>query len=532
MCIRDSSFIVKGKRVYDPRLDSTVGGTGPQRFNDTTTHTFSQNPALHVLDYIKDTTYGLKATQSEVNLSGSLGSFRVAANTCDVNNGVTTATNDGAVNNSTVVNLDSATSNLLIDVGQRVTGTNISGTVRVVKRLINQITLDTAITINDGITLTFGDDAYTSNGFADFSASGTSVLESILSSMAGKMSYVNGQFVVFAGASVVPSLTINDENLLQPIQVVTKPNSGENFNTVKAVYVDANNNFIATDSPVFTSTTHLNEDTPTGESNANYRKELEIQLPFTDSTTIAQRIARLQLLHSRQDMTITMLCDVNYMKLQPFDYVRVTNERLGFSTKVFEVLSVQLEIFESEEVPMVGTRLVLKEIDSSIFTFSTSDYITPIDEGDMSNVATGDFTVPPPTNAAVQLDKVNTGYDLKVTWQSAVDDSVLGTEILYGTSSGTYDSSILAGKGSLKEIINNVKPDTTYFICLRHFSSNNVFSAKTSEISIATGGADTPATISDLSRVQDKPFHIGLSWTNPNASDLREIRIHLSLIHI
>ena len=175
---------------------------------------------------------------------------------------------------------------------------------------------------------------------------------------------------------------------------------------------------------------------------------------------------------------------------------------------------------------MVGTRLVLKEIDSSIFTFSTSDYITPIDEGDMSNVATGDFTVPPPTNAAVQLDKVNTGYDLKVTWQSAVDDSVLGTEILYGTSSGTYDSSILAGKGSLKEIINNVKPDTTYFICLRHFSSNNVFSAKTSEISIATGGADTPATISDLSRVQDKPFHIGLSWTNPNASDLREIRIH------
>jgi hypothetical protein len=520
------SFIVKGKKVYDPRLDSTVGGSGSQRFNDPTTHTFSQNPALHILDYVKDTTYGLKATQSEVNLSGSLGSFRVAANTCDVNNGVTTATNDGAVNNSTVVTIDNATSNLLIDVGQKVTGTGIPNNVRVVRRLVNTITLDTAITINDGITLTFGDDAYTSNGFVDFSAAGGSVIEGILSSMAGRMSYVNGQFVVFAGASVTPTLTINDENLLAPITVVTKPNSGENYNTVKAIYVDANNNFVATDSPVFTSTTHLNADTPTGESTANYRKELEIQLPFTDSTTVAQRIARLQLLHSRQDMTISMVCNINYMKLQPFDYVRVNNERLNFSNKVFEVLSVQLEIIESDEVPMVATRLNLKEIDASIYTFATSDYITPVDEGDMSNVETGSYSVPAPTSPAVELDIVNTGYDLKVTWQSAVDDNVQGTEILYGTSSGTYDSSILAGKGSLKEIINNVKPDTTYFICLRHFSSNNVFSVKTSELQIATGTVNAPATISDLSRVQDKPFHIGLTWTNPNNSDLREIRIH------
>ena len=35
------SFIVKGKKVYDPRLDSTVGGSGSQRFNDPTTHTIS-----------------------------------------------------------------------------------------------------------------------------------------------------------------------------------------------------------------------------------------------------------------------------------------------------------------------------------------------------------------------------------------------------------------------------------------------------------------------------------------------------------
>ena len=515
------SFHVKGKRVFDPRDTN-------QTLSDASTHTFSDNPALHALDYITDTVYGLKAVESEVNLTDSLGSFKVAANTCDSQAATFSTTNVGAVNNSNTVTLSTSNTNyLLVDVGQTVTGTGISGTVTVVSRLIDSMTLSSNITISDGTTLTFGEKAYTSNGFTDFSANGEGVLSSILSAMAGRMSYVNGKFTVFAGASGTASLTIEDENILEPIQVISKPNTGELYNTVKAAFVDANRNFVATDSPVFTSSTHLTEDTPSGESSANYRKELEIQLPFTTSVTMAQRIARTQLLHSRQDMTLSVLCNVNYMKLQPFDYVQVTNERLSFTNKNFEVLSVKLELIETESIPIVATRLQLKEIDNSVYTFATSDYIAP--NPDIAPPSTGDFSVSAPTNLSGSLSLVNTGYEIDLNWTNNTADAVAGTEILYGTSSNTYTGSFTVGKGTAKAIINEVKPALTYFVCVRHFTNANVYSAKTSEISITVSSdITTPSTPTSITATTDKALQIALSWTNPNNTDLRAVKVYRS----
>jgi hypothetical protein len=59
------------------------------------------------------------------------------------------------------------------------------------------------------------------------------VIEALLSSMAGKVSYVNGQFNVFAGASQTPSLTLTDEELLAPISIATNSSAGNLYNSIK-----------------------------------------------------------------------------------------------------------------------------------------------------------------------------------------------------------------------------------------------------------------------------------------------------------
>ena len=71
-------FEVKGKKVFDPRDDSTA---------------WSANPALIIRDYLTDTTYGLKAVASEINDgSGStVGSFHKAADICDESTSVPNA---------------------------------------------------------------------------------------------------------------------------------------------------------------------------------------------------------------------------------------------------------------------------------------------------------------------------------------------------------------------------------------------------------------------------------------------------------
>lgn len=45
--------LVKGRKVYDPRLDSTNGGTGSHRVDDESTWEWSDNPVLCANDYMR-----------------------------------------------------------------------------------------------------------------------------------------------------------------------------------------------------------------------------------------------------------------------------------------------------------------------------------------------------------------------------------------------------------------------------------------------------------------------------------------------
>lgn len=71
--------LIRGRRVYDPRQDSTVGGSGPQQVTLPATWTWSNNPALCLRDYLTDSLLGMGVPSSfidPVHLS-------TAANLCE-----------------------------------------------------------------------------------------------------------------------------------------------------------------------------------------------------------------------------------------------------------------------------------------------------------------------------------------------------------------------------------------------------------------------------------------------------------------
>ncbi|WP_299001735.1 hypothetical protein [uncultured Shewanella sp.] len=70
--------IVRGKPVYDPRKDSTVGGMGSHRWHDSSTWEWSNNWALCVLDFTLFES-GIGADISEINLTA----YALAANDSD-----------------------------------------------------------------------------------------------------------------------------------------------------------------------------------------------------------------------------------------------------------------------------------------------------------------------------------------------------------------------------------------------------------------------------------------------------------------
>lgn len=78
-------FELKGAPLYDPRLDTTVGGSGAHRWNDITTWEFSENPMLMAYAYHRgfsingDLFCGMEVSESDLPLD----KWTTAANVCD-----------------------------------------------------------------------------------------------------------------------------------------------------------------------------------------------------------------------------------------------------------------------------------------------------------------------------------------------------------------------------------------------------------------------------------------------------------------
>ena len=452
--IPNLAFVMRGKKVFDPRDSSTA---------------YSTNPALIVRDYLSNTLYGLKAKSDEINDATTAGGFGAAANICDQ-----------------------------------------------------------TVTLSDGSST---ETRYTCNGFSNFAADGGGLVEALLSSCAGTLTYTNGKFNMFAGATQTPSLTITDDNLLAPIKINTGGGTGSLFNAIKPVFVDSGVNFQAADGQVYEDSGFLSADTPSGESSANYKKQLELQLPFTTSKTMAERLSRIALKSQRQTASVSVLTDLKFMQLQPGDWVYFTNERLSYSQKIFQVIGTNMEMVEVEgsDAQMVATRLELKETATSVFDFASSDYQDPVDEG--GDTGNGDNTISAPSGLSLAQQSVvegaTTKADIKVSWTNAANDLIIGTEIQYKLSTDSdYTSDILVGKGVATGLIPNVVVGKTYNVRLKHIASTGVASDYTSAVNITITSATAPSTPTNWAASSNAKFGIVLTWTNPPETNFRAVKIY------
>lgn len=462
--------------IYDPEKNGQVPQISfqvkgknifdPRSNALSTTDAQRSNPALIIRDFLTDTVYGLKATSSEINDTTAAGGFASAANTCDQ-----------------------------------------------------------TVTIQNSATET----RYTCNGFTNMTADSNEFLSACLSSMAGTLTYSNGKFNCFAGANQTASLTITDDDCLSDLQISKKSLSGNLFNTVKAIFTDKANNFIGADAPILQNSTFLAQDTPSGESTANYVKTMELRLPMTQTVTMAQRLAKIALEHQRQTTIISGLFSMDFMKLQPKDYVQVTNTRLSFTNKLFEVLNVTLDLGEADGVTFLATKLELKEIDQSVYDFAVNEYSTPITTLAVQN--TGASALQGVTGASrtqtATKEGVQTKINILVSWTARNDPTIVNTEVQFKLDSESNYRSLTTGPKTTNANIPNVAVGETYQIRLRNVGKNGSVSAFTtlSDLTIVavTTAPNAPTNVSIRS---GKSFQIGLSWTNPSDADLRAVKIY------
>jgi hypothetical protein len=267
---------------------------------------------------------------------------------------------------------------------------------------------------DESVTLASGgtEPRYTCNGSIMLSAKRGEILQNLLTSCGGRLTYAGGQFIINPAAWIGPGYWLGStpavvsmnplDNAAGPFQWKPKVATRDLYNGVKATYICPANNWQSSDMPPYAQdvlhgyTSDANLAADGGE-----RRWLDIQLPFTSSTSMAQRLAKIELLRRRQQGTGTFTFSLAMYQLTALDILSVTLPFMGWSGKLLEVTSHRFTVTKQEgeggNAGMVlGTEIDVQETGSFIYDWSTSDELSA--QG-YAQPSVGPSTVAAPTGA-------------------------------------------------------------------------------------------------------------------------------------
>jgi len=218
---------------------------------------------------------------------------------------------------------------------------------------------------DDDITLSGGSTQkrYTVNGALTTNVLPRTALEKLTASMAGIMWYSQGKWRVKAGSYTSPVATFTEEDLRGNLSIQTRNSRRDNFNIVRGKFRGSETNFQTTDYPEIRSSTFITVDN-------NEENIIDLELPFTDTSSMAQRIAKIALFKNRQQITVSGLFSMKALQVQVGDIIQLTNSRMGFSAKTFEV---QNWTFQPDLTQGLIIEMSLREISSSVFDWDAEE---------------------------------------------------------------------------------------------------------------------------------------------------------------
>lgn len=347
---------------------------------------------------------------------------------------------------------------------------------------------------------------YESHGIVYSNVDPMTAIDELLGSMLGVLSYSNGKFILAGGKYVAPTISLDEDDFRGGMSVQTKQSRRNLFNTVKGVFTSPSSDWQPSDYPMVTSDTFVAEDN--GETifaNAD--------LPFTTSPTMAQRIAKVILFKNRQQMVVQAPMKLSAFKLQVGDTVSLTNARLGFSSKIFQVADWTFVSTADD----VGIDLVLQETSPSVWDWDAeeSEFIS-----DNTTLPTAETVTAPSLEVSDIMRSysgvVSTILLIKVSSNQGTTNEF---EVEYrNTSTDTEYTSLGKSRGQNFEVV-NAEDGMTYEVRARAVNAFNVYSSFTSASHEVVGKTAPPADVRDFSVNVVNNLAV-CSWTPNDELDL------------
>ena len=462
--------VVKGKKVYDPRKDSTSDaydsslGVSTHRKTDDTTWEYSNNPALCILDYLTQE-HGLNVDYDEIDDT----EWATEADICE--------------------------------------------------EQVTEYSEGQDVWIND---------RYNLNGVFTRDMAPQEIIPAMLSSCAGSLFYAQGKWVLRVGEYRTPISPVFDEGDLRgPMSVDTKTSRRDLYNSVTGKvsaeydFTDPNTtgliDFIPTDYPMVTSSVLETEDGGT-------RNTLELPLPFTTDLLQAQRIAKQTLFRTREQIVINARFGLKAFQARVGDNIKLTNSRMGWNEKVFEVVSWK---FAYGEGAALEVDLTLKENSESAYDWNADASVFSANNTTLPRynyAPQPSFDGTPTTEVIIQEDGT-TVASADVAWTVTNSNYVNDYVLEWKRTTETDYQSIVTTK--LYYRIPNVEIGDQYNLRIASRNRLGVISDFSTATVTITGDTTAPATVGAVTATAMIQA-VSLDWaavtTDENGNDLYDLK--------
>jgi hypothetical protein len=373
--------LVDGARLYDPRLDSTNGGSGSHRRTDPQTWAFSRNPALVARwiltggSVVNDQAsrlvkYGLRDDDARVDDAYII----AAANECDESVAGSNAPPSGAQ-----------------------------------PRYTCDIEFNTGQPIREW-------------------------LQETLATMAGEYVSVKGKHRIYAGAYDTPLHTVTQDDVFGEIESQDTSSADDRYNRVAPIFIDGTQQYVEQTGAFRTAPAYETQD---GEV-----IEKEIPLRGCTDPFRAQRLAEIDLRRSREMRVIQFTACRDLLKIAPYETFTFDHARWGWSGRVFRLIQRQFQFEEGAGEVVITARQIFPGTFTDLLT---ADYATGTSANDTRQVETPDAITAATATAFPQAIRFNLTLPGFYRAGSRIEvwEHTASTPFSSATLIGTYDSNVI-----------------------------------------------------------------------------------------
>lgn len=311
--------LIDGALFYDPRLDSTNGGSGSHRLTDPRTWAFSRNPALAWNWFVSGGSvhndlstrlikYGLRESDSRIPSAFVI----AAANKCDE---------------------------------------QLAGSVAPPSGTQTRYYCD--LEVSTGETR-------------------REILEAILATMAGTHVVVHGQHRLFAGSYTTAIHTFTEADLYGQLEIEDTLDHSRRYNAVAGVFRDKNKGYVE-------QTTIFRTDAAYETQDGDQQIPIEIDLRGVTDPYQAQRLCEIKLRKSRMMRSVKLVGALNLLKVAQHETISFSHTRYGWQNRIFRC--IEREFNFNEDAGRVS--LTCEREDAAVYNdLLTADYTTGTSDTD------------------------------------------------------------------------------------------------------------------------------------------------------